>query len=315
MPSNASNVLSADTAFAQSPLGKQLRGLLNDVATTGANRAIAEQLLRNPVRATAWGIEELAAQAQTSTASLSRFARTMGFDGFAGLRDAMAQTLQGMLQPVEKLRDAMTRADSGSSAVLQSLEAGLNNVRQSSTSLDEVQVTRIAKQLAKARSVYTMGFGISSHLAAMLALDLQPFCTQLVNIVEFGGTEVAAGRLMNIGKGDVLIVISFPRYARDVLQLSDYARGRGAHVVAITDSMASPLVPLADDVLLATAHHPIISSSSVAAVLVIEALVSQLMTSRKESIGEAGRLTEAISEYLYSPETNGKGGKSARYKR
>ena len=101
----------------------------------------------------------------------------------------------------------------------------------------------------------------------MLALDLQPFCRQLINVVEFGGTEVAAGRLMNIEKKDVLVVLSFPRYARDAIQLTSYARDRGAHVVALTDAMASPLVTLADDVLLATAHHPVISSSSVAALL------------------------------------------------
>ena len=42
-----------------------------------------------------------------------------------------------------------------------------------------------------------------------------------VQVVEFGGTEVAAGRLMNIGAGDVLVAISLPRYADDALRLGD----------------------------------------------------------------------------------------------
>jgi DNA-binding MurR/RpiR family transcriptional regulator len=299
---NASLGGSADTAFAQSELGLKLLKTLSASSTSAGNRAVAEQLLRNPVRATAWGIEELAAQAGTSTATLSRFARSMGYGGFAELRDAMAQVLQSVLQPMEKLRDAM-QPDAKSSAVSLSLEAGLNNARQAAQDLDMAQLTRISERLVFADTVYVMGFGISAHLAAMLALDLQPFCQQLINVVEFGGTEVAAGRLMNIKKDDVLVVMSFPRYARDAIQLANYARDRGAHVVVLTDSVASPLAALGHEVLLATANHPVISSSSVSAMLLIEALVTSLMVSRKQHVNQAGKLTEAIAGYLVSSQT------------
>jgi DNA-binding MurR/RpiR family transcriptional regulator len=303
IPFNTRVGASADTAFASSPLGRKLLDTLANPATSTANRAVAEQLLRNPVRATAWGIEELATHANTSAATLSRFARTLGFSGFAAMRDAMAQVLQGMLQPVEKLRDVMSKPSAKSAAVTQSLEAGLNNARNAAQGLDEVMLARISERLSSAGTVYTMGFGISSHLAAMLALDLQPFCKHLINVVEFGGTEVAAGRLMNIQHKDVLIVISFPRYAQDAVHLASYARDRGAHVVALTDSIASPLMPIAHETLLAAAAHPVISSSAVSAMLVIEALVTCLMVSKKEHLLQAGRLTEAISDYLYTPGT------------
>jgi DNA-binding MurR/RpiR family transcriptional regulator len=299
---NASLGGSADTAFAQSELGAKLLKILAASSTSAGNRAVAEQLLRNPVRATAWGIEELAAQAGTSTATLSRFARSMGYGGFAELRDAMAQVLQSVLQPMEKLRDAM-QPNAKSSAVSLSLEAGLNNARQAAQDLDPEQLTRISERLVFAETVYVMGFGISAHLAAMLALDLQPFCQQLINVVEFGGTEVAAGRLMNIKQDDVLVVMSFPRYARDAIQLTNYARDRGARVVVLTDSVASPLAALGHEVLLATANHPVISSSAVSAMLLIEALVTSLMVSRKQHVNQAGKLTEAIAGYLVSSPT------------
>jgi DNA-binding MurR/RpiR family transcriptional regulator len=311
---------SAEMAFAQSSLGQRLRKTLTDAATSSANRAVAEQLLRNPVRATAWGIEELAAHAGTSAPTLSRFARGLGFSGFAAMRDAMAQVLQGMLQPVEKLRDVVEQGGKGHkegrpSAVMQSLEAGLSNARAAAQALDPAQLAGISERLVKAPTVYIMGFGISSHLAAMLALDLQPFCQQLINVVEFGGTEVAAGKLMNIKKNDVLIAISFPRYARDAIQLTGYARDRGAHVVALTDSMASPLVAVSDEVLLATAGHPVITSSAVSAVLLIEALVTSLMVSRKEHVQQAGKLTEAISDYLVTAPARKNGNLAANKKK
>lgn len=291
-----------ELVFGQSGLGQRLQRLLADHATTPGNRAIADFLLRNPVRATAWGIEELAANAGTSTATLSRFARLLGMSGFVALRAEMAEVLQGVLQPVEKLRGAIAR-DAGDAphALSDGLQAGLDNMQQTARGLDIAHLQRVAGHLTQARAVYTLGFGLSAHLAAVLALDLQPYCPGLVNVVEFGGTEVAAGRLMNIGAGDVLVAISLPRYADDAVRLCAYARSRGAQVVVITDSLASPLAAMAGDVLLAPASHPVLSSSTVSALFVIEAVVSAVMLGSDETVAKAGRLTEAISHYLHTP--------------
>jgi DNA-binding MurR/RpiR family transcriptional regulator len=312
-PSSSFNSPSVDTAFAQSALGLKLREVL--VEGRGSNVTIADFLLRNPVRATAWGIEELAAQTQTSTATLSRFARTIGFDGFAALRSAMADALQHALQPVfqpvDKLRSALQRKGESGTAhnpiIAEGLEASLSNLRATASGLNPALLIATAHKILAAETVYTLGFGISAHLSAMLALDLQPFCRQAINVVEFGGTEVAAGRLMNIGPKDLLISISFPRYASDAVMLTRYARDRCAHVIALTDSMASPLTHWSHDVLLAPAAHPVLSSSYTAALLVIEALVSSLMISGDNQVAQAEKLTNAISAYLYTDKPGNEG--------
>ncbi len=309
----------ADTAFAQSSLGLKLRQVLVD--GRGSNVAIADFLLRNPVRATAWGIEELAANTQTSTATLSRFARTLGFSGFAALRSGMADALQTALQPafqpVNKLRDALQRKTEGSNnpVIAESLEASLANLQAAAAGLNPALLISTAHKILAAETVYTLGFGISAHLSAMLALDLQPFCRQAINVVEFGGTEVAAGRLMNIGPKDLLISISFPRYASDAVMLTRYARDRCAHVISLTDSMASPLTAWSHDVLIAPATHPVLSSSYSAALLVIEALVTSLMISGDNQVNQAEKLTEAISAYLYSDKPGNETGNDRPMKR
>ena len=304
-PSPTPTAMQMESGFADSGLGLQLRALL--AQGRGANAAIADFLLRNPVRATACGIEELAAYCQTSPASLSRFARLLGFAGFAALRVAMADILQNAMQPtfhpVNKLRSALERSDlqgGGNPVIAESLDASLDNLRATAAGLDLSRLNATARKILDVETVYTLGFGISAHLAAMLALELQPFCRQAINVVEFGGTEVAAGRLMNIGPGDLLIAISFPRYAGDAVTLARYARDRGAHIVVLTDSAASPLMPWAHDALLAAAAHPVLSSSFAAALLVIETLVTSLMLSADNQVRQAEKLTDAIAAYLYS---------------
>ena len=48
--------------------------------------------------------------------------------------------------------------------------------------------------------------------------------------------------IFRISGDDLIIGISFPRYSTMAVEAMDFARSRGAHAVAITDSMASPLV-------------------------------------------------------------------------
>ncbi|MBK6592189.1 MAG: hypothetical protein IPG23_05305 [Burkholderiales bacterium] len=53
---------------------------------------------------------------------------------------------------------------------------------------------------------------------------------------------------------DLKISISFPRYASDAVMLTRCDPDRCAHVVALADSMASPLVNWSHGVLVAPRH-------------------------------------------------------------
>jgi len=297
MVSNAASSASPAIGFAESALGQALLRVLAE--GSASNRAIADHLLRNQVRVTALGIEELAEACDVSTATISRFARDLGFKNYAAMRGAVAETLQSVLQPVEKLRSTIARRTAKASPALESLayaEAALTATRGG---LDGARIDRIGTVLTRARTVYVLGFGLSSFLAGTLAMHLQPFCRHVVEAAASGGTEVAASHLATITDKDVLVVISLPRYTVDVVPLTRFARDAGATVVSITDSPASPLAELGHHVLYAHSAHPVLPSSSSAALAVIEALAVALMTSNTANVAKAARHTEAIAAYLY----------------
>lgn len=292
---------SPEIAFAESSLGATLLKVLAE--GSASNRSIADYLLRNQVRVTALGIEELAEGCQVSTATISRFARDIGFKNYAAMRAEVASTLQSVLQPVDKLRNNIARRAGATAPALESLEYAAANVKACCQSLDLRELDQIVTVLTRARAVYVMGFGLSSQLAAMLSLHLQPFCQQVIEVAGQGGTEVAAGHLANITSRDVLVVISFPRYSLDVIRLAQFARQNDATVVSITDSPASALAEVANHVLYAQSTHPVLPSSATAAIAVIEALVVSLMVSNKGNVAKAARLTDAISAWLYGADT------------
>ena len=291
---------SPEIAFARSELGARLTAL--NAGRIGANRTIADYLLRNPIKISAWSIEEFAAEIGVSTATLSRFARAAGFKGFPDLRNALAASLRESLNPVEKLRRRLVGGNGPEAAFEDGLTSTLANIETTAEMMRGADLAQIVARISSARTVYVMGFGLSSHLAALLGLNLQPFFAHLVNVVQFGGSEVAAGRLVNIGAEDVLISISFPRYARDAVDLTRFAKNLGAYVVAITDSTASPLAILCDALLIAPSAHPVISSSCAPALVLIEALVTAFMVSSEANVSHQAKLTEALSNYFYLPE-------------
>ncbi len=289
----------ADTArrFAATAVGQRLMAVLTGGSPQQAR--LADYVLRNPIAAAARGIDDLAEAAEVSAPTISRFAREVGAASFAEFRATLADTLAGIFDPVTKLREGFRR-DGAAGAAADSIAAARGHLSAVADGDTATRLAALSRRIKGAAQVYTMGFGLSAHLAAMLALGLQPYRDRVINTVQFGGTEIAAGRLLAIGPEDLLIAITFPRYASDILHLVRFARDRRARVAVITDSVAAPLARYADDLLLAPALHPVLSSSFVPGLALIEALVSDFILSDPAHIERAERLSAALRAYLVS---------------
>ena len=72
-----------------------------------------------------------------------------------------------------------------------------------------------------------------------------------VKLVHTTSSSEMFEQIMRIGKNDILIGISFPRYLTQTVKAFKFAKENGATVIAITDSPASPLAEDADHLLLA----------------------------------------------------------------
>jgi len=290
-------VQSPEIAFSKSAIGQLLLRVLNEGSTS--NRMVANFFLRNPMRVTVQSVAELAENCKVSTATISRFARNLGFESYSSMRGAIAEILQDVMLPVEKLRNTIEQRKGASSPVSQSLEYAAANIITTNQNLSTQVVSQVVQKVINARTVYVMGFGLSSHLAGLLTLHLAPFSAKVVEVCGYGGNEIAAGHLVNVDELDVLIAISFPRYTMDGIRLTQFAKKHAASIVVITDSPASPLAELADYTLYAKSDQAVLPSSGIAALAVIEALAIALMISDKANVAKAERLTEVISGFLY----------------
>ena len=234
--------------------------------------------------------EDIAALTGTSVAAVNRFSCAAGFEGFTHLKAALAEDLQSAVEPVRKLGSPRARPRAASIDVQALHRAG-----------ESPAIQRAAGKLLKARQVWLLGFGASTHLAGYAAHVLMPYLASVRAVAGEGGTEEAARRLSRCERGDVLIAISLPRYSKDTLRLADFARERGAHVIAITDAATAPLAALAHTLLLAPSEHPVMPSSVLGIVAVIESLASAVISLNPEAVRIARDLSELVLAHLAAP--------------
>lgn len=264
---------------------------------TPALRKVAEHLLRHPLLAATQGIEEWARACDASPAAVNRFASSMGYAGFAALKAELGATLQAVASPLNKLAqqlDGTQRHDTFGKLIAVSQA----NLQTTADNLSVPGFDAVVGALCAARRVYVIGFGNSCYLAGLAASNLAPYCDAQLASAE-GGNENAAYKLAGAGGEDVLLAISLPRYSRDTVQLARFAAERGARVVAITDSPASPLAAVASHALYAAAEHPVLSAANSAVLALIEALVAAVMLRNPDVLRLSAELSESLLDYLY----------------
>ena len=267
-------------------------------------RKVADFILRHPLKAATLTIEELAQESLTSPAAVNRLARAIGLKGYTQLKVELVATLQDMVSPVDKLRNEMAHRTSGEFGLTEQLQIATSNLSTTNTNNPSELFEAFVTAMIQARKIYILGFGNSAYMAGLAASNLIPFIADAQAISMEGGNENAAYRLASITPADVLLAISLPRYSQDTLQLARFAKERGASVLAITDSPASPLANIAHHALFAEANHPVLISSNSSVLALIEGMVAAVMTRNREAVRLSAELTESVLSYLHISDSN-----------
>ncbi len=269
-------------------------------ALSRSHRGVADYVLANPFHAATMGIEDLAAATDVSVATINRFAREFGFQGFVAFRAECLRIYARTLEPVEKIR----RLEGGETGALPLMRASLTGARANLDAalglLDAEACERAVDMLIAARRVYLVGFGVSSALAR-LAQQLFETSLPVIELIDgSGGTERVIRRMRQVsGPDDLVVGLSVQRYSRLTIDMVAKAKAAGAGVLCLTDFPDSPLVPHADAVLLAPSEHVALHASLTGIAAMIEALATALAR-RCSSPETAVKLTEDLLPYLYT---------------
>ena len=214
-----------------------------------SQRRVAAYILKDPMQAAFSTVEEIAHAASTSTTTVVRLAMTVEFAGFADLQKNLQEYLQNRASPSTKLAVNIRGGEERLDMVADAVRLQLANIDTTCKNLNDEAILRTAKALGNARNIYVHGQRSCYGVAHYMAYNIDRVLGNCNFIANTGGgiPEI----LHRIGEGDVMIVLSMPRYIRQVVRLAQQAKNRGAFVAAFSDGFASPFVSNADVMLMA----------------------------------------------------------------
>jgi len=207
---------------------------------SGATARIGQVVLKSPFRMRNLSIQALAKVCGKSPATVYRFCRDLGYEGYREFQlDLAASMANANVVTLEEFVEG-----AGPRSILHGVfEYNRQSLTDTERMLEEREVTRVAKLIHKSQKVLLLGFGSSGLVArrgeeVLLSLGL----TAIAITDPF--TQIFATE--NVGRKDVVIGISHTGRTRDIVEAIRRARRRGAHTVAITNYPHSALAEASD---------------------------------------------------------------------
>jgi len=242
-------------------------------------KLIGQYILDNYEKAAFMTAAKLGAAVQVSESTVVRFAAELGFDGYPAMLKVLQELIRGKLTAVQRIEVSNDRL--GTQDVLDTVvQSDIEKLRLSLTEMDREDYTAVVDTIVKARRIYILGVRSSAALSEFLSFYFKLIFDNVWQVQTSLASEMFE-QILRVGPNDVMIGISFPRYSTRSVRAMEFARDRGATVVAITDSKMSPLYESAHYRLLAKSDMASFVDSLVAPLSIINALI--VAVGRKKS--------------------------------
>ena len=206
-----------------------------------------------------------------SESTVVRFATELGYDGYPKMQKAMQEMIRDRLTSVQRIEVTQSRISGGN--VLETvLSKDIEKIRSTLEETSKEDFENAVDAIAHAKTIYIFAVRSAAALASFLGYYYSLIFENVKVISNYGETEIYE-KLFRISTDDVIIGISFPRYSNAAIQAMTFAKRRGTKVIALTDSMASPLAAVSDYLLIAKSDMAAVVDSLVAPLSMINALI------------------------------------------
>jgi DNA-binding MurR/RpiR family transcriptional regulator len=239
----------------------QISGLLPSLSP--AEQRVARLVVADPAQAARRTITDLATAAETSEATVIRFCRSVGMDGYPQLRIRLAAEAARRVDPPDA---RVVGGDIPPGADLAQIIATIafndaRAVEETAEQLDPAVCERVVEAINIAGRVDIYGAGASGFVAS----DFQQKLHRIGRVAFYWpDRHTALTSAALLGRGDVAIGISHTGTTSDVVEVLEQARGRGATTVALTNFPRSPITEVADHVLTTAARETTYRSGAMA---------------------------------------------------
>ena len=249
---------------------------------TPTQKKIADFILSNFQEVLFLTAGELASKINTTSSSVVRFAKEIGYSGYPALRKDLRNVISKRLNingQSEKAKQYKPLEEKN--IIDMSIANDLNSMNELVKMKDNNKIETFIRLILQSANKYIVAFRTSYSLGHLLYFKLRKIVPQvmLVTNSDQGIYDV----LKDINPNDLMIAISFPRYTNLTIDLARYVSSRGAKVVSITDGRISPLYKISEECLFCPYKGFTFYNSNVAAMALINAIIGRIFNMHYQS--------------------------------
>lgn len=240
-------------------------------------KRIANYILQNMTNVSYFNIQKLAAQVQTSEASILRFCTFLGYKGFPEFKAALQKTVTSQMGISERLKISYEAYDGKESGIAEIFRQDMTRIENTLKQLDMDVFFKACNELILAKKIYIL----AARSAAALGQFFQYYLNMTLGNVELvTGMDCHADLLCEVTKEDVVVGITFSRYSKVTGEMFRYAAKKEAVTVAITDTILSPMIKDAKYYFLTDTAMPTYIDSFAAPLTLINAILTEIGRNR-----------------------------------
>lgn len=249
---------------------------------TKSHKRIAEFILNNYEKAAYYTAAKLGTETDISESTVVRFATYMGFEGYPEFQMALQEDIKGKLTTLQRMEVSSLKLIDDD--VLEKvMKNDRSSIKETLENVSREDFNNAADAINAADKIYILGVRSSAPLANFIYFYLKMVYDNVVLITSASSSEEFE-QIFKIKENDVCLAISFPRYSKQVAKTLEYAKEKGAKIIAITDSITSPIAPLANFVLTAKSSMVSFMDSLVAPLSLINALILAATLEKRDEV-------------------------------
>lgn len=235
-------------------------------------------------------VEKLAKLSGVSIATITRFVTFLGYKGYPEFLKDTQESMQQQITNIERIKIESEKDSGEEKDIYDIFEDDVNNIKLTMEDLNLYELKKAVDLLLNSKRIYIVARRSSSVLGIFLKYYLDLMFND-VNLIE--NIEQIPKQTNEFSSEDVIIGISFEKYARSTVEIFTYLKTNGAKTIAITDTMLSPLVPYSDITLTAVSKGSTFIESFAAPLSLINVLIVYIEKEKKDLFNSNVELLEA----------------------
>ena len=244
---------------------------------TPTQKHLANYLISHTDEASFLTADEMAVEINTTSSTVVRFAKEIGYSGYPNLQKDLQKLIIKKVNVIGQLEKAKKFKPSERETVIDlSLMKDLANLHKLIEMKDEEDIKKFVDVIISSRKKYVIAARSAYCLEHFFFFETRKIIPDVFLLSNFDGGVFDI--LRELSSEDVVIAFCFPRFTKLTVDFAEYAKKKGVKVISITNSKISPLFKISEVCLLCPCEGSAFFISNVAAMALINAIISEIFS-------------------------------------